>query len=363
MSLLVLNDTHCGVRRVTGTTAQSQVELRSYLMDSLRQCMAESNSGKLLFDGDLLDDFSIDTADLMSAFNILSNQWLKKGKHLYLKAGNHDDSAKGNRMSHFEFLCKALQTAYPEQVTIIGVGGYRPGDGYAFIDNNVLAIAHHCDQAAFTSKLHELLPQVTPGMFVFLHANYDNKFAAKSDHSLNVDQEMADMFISKGATLVFSHEHQARTAKAGKVIVMGNQWPTSVADCLGNDTKFGHVVSGEELLRFETWQRSGERGFVLVDWKELDNWREYRGFIRVIGEAEAAEASTVVSSIARFRAKSMALVVNNNVVVDGIESADDVVPDIDGLSGSFDLMAFVQEHLTPEQFAMFCNLKEKSDAC
>ena len=35
-------------------------------------------------------------------------------------------------------------------------------------------------------------------------------------------------------------QDQAKKALGGKVIILGNQWPTSIADCLGNDAKFAH---------------------------------------------------------------------------------------------------------------------------
>ena len=59
----------------------------------------------------------------------------------------------------------------------------------------------------------------------------------ESDHSLNVGVEQAQGLIERGWKLVFAHEHQQRTALDGNVVIIGNQIPTSVADCLGNDSK------------------------------------------------------------------------------------------------------------------------------
>lgn len=361
MSILVLNDAHLGVKRVAGTTIWSQLALREFVADSLFQCLATANSNKCLFAGDLFDNFTIDTNDIAKAIEVFARAWLSKGKHLWLVAGNHDDSAKGNKMSHFELLCTALRTAFPDLVHVTSVGGYSPGDGWVQVDN-VIAVAHHCDQNAFLHTLRSLKHLYVDGNFVIVHANFDNGFAARSDHSLNVDREMAAWVTELGAKLLFAHEHQPRVMMDGNVIIMGNQWPTSIADCIGNEAKFGHVIS-DTIQPFETWNVHNKHGFGLMDWHQLgEGLVPFEGFIRVTGDATAEEASTVMTTISRFRMKSKAMVVTNHVTIDGIAAAEDDEEEIEIDNSVFNLMDFIKDRMSERQFKLFCDLKEKNDA-
>lgn len=360
MSILVINDTHLGVRRVGGTTLATQASLREFIADSLFRYLNNSMCNKCAVAGDLFDNFSIETRDIARAIEIFIKAWLDKGKHLWLIPGNHDDSAKGNKMSHFDLFCVALQSSYAGLVHVCKTGGYAPGEGWIEVDNAVF-VAHHSDQAAFKHTLELIKHTYTEGMFIFVHANFDNGFAARSDHSLNVDRELAAMITANGATLVFAHEHQARIMMEGKVRIMGNQWPSSVADCLGNSSKFGHVLT-DKLEAFETWSMEGKHGFGIVDWRTLgDGHLSFEGFIRVDGDATAEEASQVMAKIAKFRSKAKAFIITNHVTIDGIAAADDdeeIVID----TGVFNLLEFVQSRLTERQYATFMQLKEKSDA-
>ncbi len=364
MSLCILNDCHAGVRRVGGTTMASATALKAYIIGSLSQALLTQNTNRLLIAGDLFDNFTVETRDVADVINLLVDSWLNKGKHVALAAGNHDDSAKGNKMSHFDLLCTALVAAYPGQVRVIGVGGYKLGDGWAQVADNVIAIAHHCDQQAFLNTLRGLVHLYTPGMWIVVHCNFDNSFAAKADHSLNIDREMAGWITERGAKLLFAHEHQARVMMDGRVTIMGNQWPTSIADCLGNEFKYGHTINADGTLdRFETWSVHSKQGFAMVDWRDLsDGLYSFEGFIRVDGEASAQEASTVMTAISRFRMKSKAFIVSNHVTVDGIAAADEDAEEIVMDNEVFDLMKFVEDNTTPEQFVLFKRLKEHSDA-
>lgn len=364
MSILVLNDVHAGVRRVGGTTQASAAGLKEYIKFSLFQCLATHNCNRLLIAGDLFDSFTVETRDVADVLNVLVDGWLNKGKHITLQAGNHDDKASGNKMSHFDLLCAALVAAYAGQVRVIPVGGYTLGDGWMQVADNVIAISHHVDQQAFLQTLRALKHLYTPGMWVVVHCNFDNSFAAKTDHSLNIDREMAGWITETGAKLLFAHEHQARVLMDGAVTIMGNQWPTSVADCLGNEFKYGHVIETDGTLdRFETWSIHGKQGFGLVDWKDLqDSLLSFEGFIRVEGEATAQEASSVMTTISRFRMKSKAFIVSNHVTIDGIAAAEEGEEQITVDNSVFNLMEFVEGHVTPEQFVLFKRLKESHDA-
>jgi hypothetical protein len=153
-----------------------------------------------------------------------------------------------------------------------------------------------------------------------------------------VDEETTRRLIANGWTLVFAHEHQRRKAMAGQVIIKGNQWPTSVADCLAHGEaqkdgkKFAHIITTEEDFGTQritatikdtaepTWQAEGD--FTEMDWQDLQP--STCRFIRITGTAEAGEAADMVAAVARYRQKSDALVIANGVKVAGIAGVSEM---------------------------------------
>ena len=155
---------------------------------------------------------------------------------------------------------------------------------------------------------------------MIVHANYANKFTEHSDHSLNVSREFAAKFVEAGGRILFAHEHQAKKDFDGKVWIMGNQWPSSVADCLGNNFKYAHRLEGSVLSAISTWSVTDPSGYAEMDWQELVDIGV--AFIRITGTATAEQAEAVVEAVAKFRKDSNAYVVSNAVKVDGMQAMD-----------------------------------------
>lgn len=340
--MLILNDIHIGHQRKGGTTPKSREKLRSYLFTQLQLLLDEQSTGsnKLVVMGDLFDQFEVDPRDWVETFNIFVN-WLAKGNSLTLVAGNHDHSPRANRVSSFEMLCQVL-----DNVGVETVGDFEAVHVDEYLrDGSAIFLAHCSNQDIFNLKLEELLHNETKGGdTLFVHANYDNKFTAQSDHSLNISRELAQMFRSKCVRLVFAHEHQAREDLGGYVYIMGNQWPTSIADCLGNDYKKAHCFTPtDELIQLPTWARDSiPGGYVEVDWHNLSAGNA--DFIRITGEATAAEASDVINTLATFRRESEAFVITNAVRIGGIAEISEL-PETFEAAKAFDVLDFIDQHL------------------
>lgn len=341
--MLIINDVHLGVQRKAGTTPASQETLRTYLFDSLERCLEESTEDHLLVLGDLFDTFEVSPRDWIQAYHIFA-RWILRAKRLTLVAGNHDHSPKALKVSAFQMLCDVLVHGYGEEVVkVVGI------DQYAEVAPGVVALAHCSNQDIFDLKLKEILAREFPPQHLLLHANFDNNFAAQADHSLNVSREQAQAFITAGTTLVFAHEHQARREMDGKVIVLGNQWPTSIADCLHNDRKLYHTLKDGALDHFESWVAA--HSFAEVDWRELGSADPTLQFIRVAGDASSNEAGEVISLIAKFRSRSTAFVVSNAVKIDGIAQAEEL-PETFEATKNFDVMTFIKDSVTAEEFTV-----------
>lgn len=348
--MLILNDIHIGVQRKAGTTPASQAAMRDYLFKSLSSVLTDSQESHLCIPGDLFDEFEVSPRDWLQTYMLLSS-WLAGGYNtLTLIAGNHDHSPKAERQSSFQVLAKVLNCQYgDDKVAVVGI------DEWSLVGTGVIALAHCSNQDVFNAKLEEIInyPQLQPALL--LHANFDNNFAVESDHSLNVSKEWAGRFAEKGVTLIFAHEHQAR--EIGNVKVLGNQWPTSVADCLGNDAKYAHVLNltqdGISLKPIETWHMHHEFGFMEIDWRHLGPIAETNvaGFVKVVGEAKRSEASEVINAIAAYRkaAPSETFVITNGVKIEGIVEVEDL-PQSFEVAKKFDVLAFIKQHLEPEEW-------------
>lgn len=349
MTYTVISDIHLGCKRQGGTTPQSQQALKDYLQKSFYDFLHVNKRHDLIIAGDLFDNFEVDPRDILACFSALQDFTADSGRSIVLIAGNHDYSPKGSRLSSFHFLAALLQQSLENEVQIID-------SRLTEIDDGLWAIPHMPNQDLFDLELGKALrlnPEdisalKNPITHLILHANYDNKFCLKSDHSLNVSREVAQQFAEKGITLLFAHEHQAKADLGGKVVILGNQWPSSVADCLGNDFKCAHTLEGGELKRAETWSRAGPNGYAEIDWRDLDAEVDAK-FIRITGTALAEEAEAVIEAISKYRAKSSAFVVGNAVKVDGLAEMDSLEAASAETIKSFDVFGALLEGMSERE--------------
>ena len=346
--MIIINDTHLSVNRVSGTTPQSREDLRNYVCAEFDKLLdITDNNEDLVILGDLFNSFDCEARDWLDAHRLLSAWCAYNSYHtLYLVAGNHDTSAKANRVSAFEALADVLDRQYPN-VFVVGID-----DACTIIGSpNVYIVAHHRNQELFDLTLAKVLEDCERGDYVLLHANYDNKFAEQADHSLNVSAGQALEFTKKGVTLIHAHEHQYRyeiphgtPADGGSVVCLGNQIPTSVSDCLGNSSKYYWSLDGNGLQKFECWKVGGDNGYQAVDWRDLNQGVAEAKFIRVVGDAVNAEAAQVIDAIHRFRQKSNAFVITNAVKIEGIADIESLPATFEAAK-KFDVMEFVYGQL------------------
>lgn len=327
--LTVLSDVHLGCIRAAGTTPITQYALRQHVLSEFKRLLPVI--GDLLINGDLLDQSNIPISDVLQTY-ITLNDWLTQhpDSKLYNSIGNHDRGKTSNVLSSFQFLGRLLKLAHPDRYVHIEEPMMTP-HGYV--------IPHLRNQDLFNHALE----QVPECPFLFLHANFDNGFAAQSDQSLNVSREQAE--VSKARLIVFGHEHHKRIV--GKVIIPGNQIATSVSDWLSPQDK-GYVTITDGKLDYVTSAtRAAE--FVELDWRNLEV--SDHKFVRVAGGATGDEASDVVNAINAFRKKSDAFVITNAVAI----STGSVKVDFDSTLTAvqhFSVMDALKEILTQQEFEL-----------
>jgi UDP-2,3-diacylglucosamine pyrophosphatase LpxH len=301
MSLTFVSDLHLGAQRSAGTTPTTAYQLRLDLLQQFGHLLSLIDTD-LCIGGDLFDGPDISKQDLLQAYQCLDDWLVRTGKDLFAMNGNHDLAKSTTNFSAFQFLMALLQAneeRYAGGVHHITEGTLTP-HGYM--------LPHLANQELFNLAM----AAVPPCDYLFVHCNYDNKFAVESDHSLNMSEEQAK--AAPVQHIIFAHEHKARRALAGKVLVVGNQFPSSVSDCLEIVFKRMLVIENGEPQFVETWRAEGD--YQELPWGELKDTGAR--FIRVTGEATAAEAAAVVTAISRFRAVSKALVITNAVKIEGL---------------------------------------------
>lgn len=336
MKLTVLNDWHIGAVRSAGTTPATAYQLRLDLLQQFEQTLAGIDTDLMIL-GDLFDGPDISKADLLRTFQLLDDWLTVKDHQLILVPGNHDLAKSSQNFSSFQFLSELLSGQWGTEgagrrVTYITEGTMTP-HGHV--------IPHVANQDLFNLEL----AKVPKCRFLFVHCNWDNGFAVESDHSLNMSKEQA--MALPVDHIVFAHVHQATLAMNGKILVIGNQVPSSVSDCLGNAEKCLLMIDSDDFATGRvTWKAKDD--FLEVDWRDLKilNTDTKQRFIRVTGAATAAEAGAVPTAIARFRRDAKALVITNAVKIEGIDDAAVMALSHEEIT-TFNVRAALMEYLGP----------------
>lgn len=332
--ILVISDCHIGTARTAGTTPTTAAALQQFLIDEFSRILNENKDKDVIINGDLFDKFTETNLTLSLTINHLSSWIEDTGNKLHLVPGNHDFSAKGDQLSSFSLMDSILKEMFPEQVVIYESKFTKAGD-------NIYIIPHCLNQFLFEEEIAKALQEpIKKGAKLLLHANYANHFSENSDHSLNLDEETLAALVTHGYQILGSHEHQARCLNLNgdtfktlsafdaeaDIIVLGNQTPSSIADCLSHGQaqkdgkKYAHVIQPDGTIeRQETWDN--KKGFIRLNWDELDQ-AEDQLFIRVEGQVAQADVDDVFNKIAKFRRTSNSFIITNAVKVEGIDLSE-----------------------------------------
>lgn len=344
---LIISDIHLGVQRNAGTTPKTAAAIKAYLLSNLRELMFAHLDKDIIINGDLFDTFNVPLNDVYGFF-LVCKDWLEFGKgSLTLAEGNHDLSKNSVNMPSIAFLAGALNS---ERVFLVE-------STYHDTEAGIYIIPHIANQDMFDLELTKAA--LLTNQLILVHANYDNNFTLQSDHSLNISKERAKELVANNNTLLFGHVHQYDNPTE-RVIVAGNQWPSSVADCLGNNNKKAFIFdpSSRSVNSIETWTAKGS--FAEIAWDELDQAGEFQ-FVRVVGKCGTSEAAIMLAAISKYRQRSEAFVVTNAVSVAGVVDMQDLPNSLETVKG-FDVLGYLFENLEPEQVVVVKGLLEKQNA-
>lgn len=345
MSTWIFNDLHLGVKRTGGTTQASAAAMREWSMQQFRSLLGQVPNGQhVVINGDLTDLFDIPLADVVGMYEVIV-QWAdaRPNSLLHAAVGNHDLSKDSTKLGSVEFLFGLLNRTHPN---------IRLVSEASALTSSLYVIPHVVNQAQFDLEL-ERVPQGVKQLL--LHCNFDSPFAEHADHSLNISRAQAQGLIDRGVTLVLGHEHHQRVLMGGKVVIPGNQFPTSIADCVTPEGRqirkkqFAVITDAGEVELCDSWSADGDAGFhqISID-GDLD--QTLTGFIRIVGEVQPEGTAEALRKISRLRQTSEAFVITNSLRVAGhsgaeIEDALEGIEDVRGI----DVIQMLLETLTPEQ--------------
>lgn len=355
--ITILNDLHIGVKRSAGTTPESAQALRVNLLAALRNLLSKATNDVVVL-GDLFDEFTVDTWDALNTFHAFAD-WLSSGEgHLTLVRGNHDWSPKADRISSFDLLAPLLERMFPSRVMVVR-------EGATSINDEVIVVPHMPNQDLFDMELDKAMG-VAGGCYLLTHCNVlPPACHGQRDHSLNIDEVRAKQ-LTQRFTILNAHEHQHVFHDIGLGIhCLGNQVPSSVADCLAkgraqaDGVKYLFSLSDAGVERVPVWD--AKQGFVQVDWRELDQLVQACSFIRVTGTAKAEEAARVVDSISSYRGKSSAFVITNAVAVEGQAGVEEAAAATFESLTTFDVLEALLAELNEEESKVISDLMKEGE--
>lgn len=332
MNVKVTTDWHIGAKRSAGSTPQSNESLKRFMLHSLSAALNHNQPHLIL--GDLLDQFTIDSSTLFDTYQVIF-KFLSSGQELAVLRGNHDYHPRNLQVSSFDLLMGVLEHQFPQTLTV----ARTVREWKQFI-----LVPHLPNNELLNIEIDRL--KHTKDRVIVFHANYDNFHAEDTLHSLNLSPEVVSDLVGRNNTLVLGHEHDHRVLHDGKLLILGNGVPSSIADCLGSKFKFSATFNG---LDYELEPMLAvEEVFARVDWRDLDHAPD-KHFIRVEGTASADEASEVVNAVAALRQRSNAFCISNAVKVDGLAEFDKLAEMSYADVTSFDVLECLLAELEPRE--------------
>jgi Calcineurin-like phosphoesterase len=350
---LVISDLHLGVQRTGGTTNTSATALREYGHQKHKDLLELAADGDtIIVNGDLTDTYDIPLGQALEVYSVASHYLqTHPNSRMFWSVGNHDLSKDSAKLGTVSFIGRLLRTHFRGRFFLL--------EQAELVNHDIWVIPHVANQELFDLELKRVPDEAK---YVLLHANFDNAFAGQSDHSLNISRDQAKVLTKQGKTLILGHEHQGRTLMNDKVIIVGNQFPSSVSDCLrhGDAQVDGHkyclMIDGDDMELIPTWSVKDPVGwFQEIDWRALDTAKEGQGFIRVTGAATSDEAQQVIKALSTLRQSSEAFVITNAVKVESHDNLNEIEASIEEIR-SVNVIDLLMGMLDEDQAAVIRNL-------
>jgi len=291
--LLIINDLHLGVERQAGTTKESRLALEGWMLDQFANLLKIPHEEVLIL-GDLFDKRNVEEHIMASVIKILAKE------NVTIVLGNHDlgGGADDHKLSSAEFVGEILEAK------VIKVPNFHRG---------LYIVPHLHSQVEFDGAVSGCPDNTT----MLTHCNIDSPWA-HGDHSLNLSLQQITHLHSRGVKVIAAHEHAQR--EFDNVIVIGNQFPSSIADCHSGPKRCLLIKDGE-ILGIPTWDAT--------DFSQSSSINSSsHKFVEVTGEVSIEEFQKVVKAVSTLRKNSDAFIIKNSVKILSLDAPDTVTEDV-----------------------------------
>ncbi len=212
MTYTIFTDPHLGTSRSAHTSRSSSELLRKRLYSEAMKLASLTNP---ICVGDLFDSSTNNEETLLQGFNVAN---LCK----YVLAGNHDEDNIVNRVTTL----RAIQSLGVKSV-VASPDLSRPS---CHIDGGLAFVPHQLSQSLFLDSLEMAMNRASKGSVLFLHCNYSFEMNNQSTATLNLPEDIAKQLLSKFNYIFLGHEHGQKEHLDGRVVIVGNTFPTSFSD-------------------------------------------------------------------------------------------------------------------------------------
>lgn len=225
MTTILFSDPHIGVDRRANTTPESRGVIKRRVAEAVRNIVASKKQGDLLVcGGDFFDTYSNDEMDILEGYTLMQGVD-------YVLAGNHDVANSSDKFGSLQFcheLFVANELKSPVMLAEFGV----PSVVTAQTDfGHLVFVPHAITQDLFVKSLIEAkdaVGKMKGKKVLVLHCNYCAPFT--NEITLNLTEEMAADLLQVFNLVFIGHEHQPAEHFGGRLVVMGNTFPTAFGD-------------------------------------------------------------------------------------------------------------------------------------
>ena len=293
--IIFYTDPHLGLTRSGNTTPRSAASLQERLFtQSYNICQRD---GLKVCLGDMFDTYSNNERVMDRAMPILS-------KTALTLSGNHDVVNQAGKMGSLEMMNGMFASLTGQGKALFSEFGKPMAFSWPLYEESVhlVAVPHVASQEIFEESLVDAMQikidRGHGGAMLLLHCNYDLSSAWATETSLNLTPEMCERLLEKFDYIMLGHEHAPAEYFDGRVIILGNTFPTGLGDV--SDKRIAIMEEGH--LRFEQiWDAStGYAEFTPATLPE----RTDANFARLKGEIEPGTMLELTQAINRLWKRS-----------------------------------------------------------
>lgn len=310
-------DPHLGVTRSAHTTQASSAALQQALYEQATLA-ASHGSGLCVCLGDLFDNFSNPEHVHLQGMSVMSRTNLTM-------AGNHDVVNQAGKIGTLQLLNEHWSVlASQPRALFAEFGRIMVHDWKLDKDKAVIVfVPHIATQQLFLEALMEAstrAEQAPKGYttMLCLHANYNFPEDRLNDSTLNLTEENAARVLERFNYILMGHEHQPAQHLDGRLIIIGNTHPTSLADISDKRTlTFENGEFKEQSIWFQ------DSGYVELEASGIPKACS-ANFARVKGRADATGMLDVMKAVNEMWRRSPALyALKMEVELDGVVGPSD----------------------------------------